>query len=145
MRDRFIEYFRQNYKWIFTFLVFMILDSLWTILLLNKAGIDTNPFSGTKEFDWSLHFWRIDTAIVLIPLIALTNWGFARKWIIQGITVGYGWSVVNGLSDLLFGVDIGIYQFIPQWMYFFGVLFQFAVGLIILWVYRNIRGKEKVR
>jgi hypothetical protein len=145
MKERITEYFKTNKWWILTFLVFMILDSLWTILLLNKAGFDANPFSGSKQFDWSWHWWRIDMVLVLIPILSITKWNFTRNWLLQGITVGYGWSAINGLSDLLLGVDIGIYQFLPQWLYFFGVLFQFGMGMVVLWIYRTVRGKEKVR
>jgi len=143
MKERCLSYFWHNKWWILSFAVLMVLDSLFTILLLSKFGLDANPFSGSKQFDWSWHWGRIDSVLFLVPILSITKWKFTSNWLFQGIVVGYGWSVVNSLSELLFGVDIGIYQFLPGWAYLLGVLIQFFMGLIILWVYRNLRGKKK--
>jgi hypothetical protein len=116
----------------------VIVDTALTMALLGSKGIDINPLVGTKEFDWAPHFWRIDVVLLFIPFIAMTKWKFTREWLLQGITVGYGWSVLNALCILLIGVDISIYQFLPVWAYVFGIIFQFSVGLGILWVFRRI-------
>lgn len=147
MRERVIGYFKDNKWWILTFLLFVIADTgLTMVLLMYYFGIEANPFAGSKMFDWSFHFWRIDTVIILIPLLSLTplSWKFTRNWLLQGITVGYGWTVLNGLSIWLLGADIGLYQFITKEWYFLGVMFQFAVGMGILWVYRRIRGRRSL-
>lgn len=147
MKERIAEYFKTNKWWILVFLLFVIADTLLTMYILSHYyGGEANPFVGDKLFDWSFHWWRIDTVILIIPLISLLpmSWKFARNWLLQGIIVGYAWTVVNGLSIALFQVDIGIYQFIPQRTYFFGVLFQFAVGILILWIYRRIRGRRPI-
>jgi hypothetical protein len=148
MRERVIGYFKDNAWWIFTFLFMVIADTALTLFILaNHYGIEANPLIGDKLFDWSFHFWRIDIVLLLIPLIALMplSFKFVRNWLLQGITVGYGWSVVNGLTIALFKVDIGIYQYIPQPLYFVGIVLQFTVGFVILWLYRRLgRGNRIV-
>jgi len=141
MKQRAIEYFKTNKWWIFVFLLFIVADTALTMYILSHCyGMEANPFAGDKVFDWSFHFWRIDTVLIAIPLISIMKWGFAQNWLLQGITVGYGWTVLNGITMALFQVDIGIFQFLPLWAYYFGVLFQFAVGIVLLWVYRRLFG-----
>lgn len=145
MKERFDGYFKKNWKWIVSFLVLVILDSILTIWILhNELGYEANPFVGDKVFDWSFHWFRIDVVIIMIPIIAMMplSFTFVRNWLLQGITVGYSWSVINALTILLFKFDIGIYQFIPGWAYFLGIAFQFAVGFLVLWVFRRLRGRR---
>jgi len=138
MKERIIEYFKTNKWWIFVFLLFMIADTGLTMYIMSHYyGMEANLFAGDKIFDWSFHFWRIDTVLIIIPLISIMKSKFIRNWLLQGITVGYGWAVLNGVSVALFQFDIGIFQFLPLWAYYFGVLFQFGVGMFLLWVYRN--------
>jgi hypothetical protein len=147
MRERITSYFKTNVWWILVFLLFVIADTLLTMyILVNYFGGEANPFAGSKMFDWSFHFWRIDTVLIMIPLISLMplSFKFVRNWLLQGVTIGYAWSVVNGLTIAMWQVDIGVYQFIPQWAYFFGVLFQFAVGVLILWIIRRLRGRRPI-
>lgn len=143
MKERIVEYFKTNKWWILVFLIMVIADSLLTLFIVaNKYGVEANPFVGDKVFDWSFHFWRIDAVLLMIPLISMLKWSFARNYLLQGVTVAYGYTVLNALCILLFDVDISIYQFIPQWLYFPGVLFQFSMGMIVLWIYRRIRGRR---
>jgi hypothetical protein len=145
MRERIALYFKSNVWWIVTFLLFVIADTLLTMYVVSHYyGTEINPFVGNKLFDWSFHWWRIDTVMLIIPLISLLplSWKFARNWLLQGITIGYAWTVLNGMCVALWQVDIGIYQFIPQWAYFFGVLFQFTIGVLILRIVRMIHNKK---
>lgn len=141
MKERFLKYIRENFWWIFAFLMIVISDTLLTMFILhNQLGYEANPFIGDKMFDWTLHWFRIDMVMVIIPFIALMplSFTFVRNWLLQGVTVGYSWSVINEVSILSFQTDIGIYQFLPGWAYFFGIAFQFAVGFLILWVVRKL-------
>lgn len=148
MKQRFVDYFKQNKWWIFSFLVIMLLDSVLTLtILIGQFGQEANPLIGGHMFDWTFHFLRIDSVLLIIPFVALTpiDWKFTRNWLIQGVTVGYAWSVVNEICILLFKCDINIYQFLPGWAYFFGVAFQFGMGMLILWVYRKVRGEKAIQ
>jgi len=141
MKERFIKYFKENWKWVIAFAVIMILDTILTLWIIhNELGYEANPFIGDKVFDWTFHWFRIDMVFIIILLVALMplSFKFVRNWLIQGITVGYSWSVINALFILLWKIDIGIYQFIPGWAYFFGILFQFGIGLLVLWMFRKI-------
>ena len=146
MKERIVEYFKTNKWWILAFLIMVVADSLLTLFIISsKLGVEANPFVGDKLFDWTFHFWRIDAVIIMIPLISILRWPFSRNYLLQGVTVAYGYTVLNALCSLLFKTDISFYQYIPQWAYFFGVLFQFGMGMIALWIYRTVRGKEKVK
>ena len=145
MRERIVSYFKTNKWWILTFLIFVLADSGLTLyILINTLGVEANPFIGGNMFDWSWHFFRIDIVFFIIPVLSMLKWPFARNWLLQGCTVGYAWTIANEISIILFKTDINIYQFLPSWAYLFGVLFQFFMGIVILWVYRNIQKDRQI-
>lgn len=142
LRERFIGYFTKNALWILAFLIFVIVDAiLTTILIGNRLGIEANTFirDSINSFDWGFHILRMDIAILLIPIIALTRWDFTRNWLLQAFTIGYAWTILNSISILSFNTDISVYQFLPTYLYLIGFVAQFLVGLLVLLLVRWLR------
>jgi hypothetical protein len=149
MLTRMADYFRTNKWWVLSFIICVFMDAALTIYLLSmKLGAEANPFirDNVESFDWGFHIFRVDVAFLIIPLIALTKWDFARNWLLQAVTISYVLTIANSVVMLLTNgsVCISFYQFLPDYLYLMGFLLQFCFGLLILYGMRKTFNRHSV-